>query len=79
MATSTSNRIATVRVAPTEAGGWTATCNARDCRWRILRPTRLLADVAGTAHQRDHVTPDPADQVSAVDGFRIDELMGRDT
>ena len=57
-------KLAQIRINRTEAGnGFTATCT---CGWRTLRPTRLGADVASQAHQRDHVTPDPSDQITAL-------------
>lgn len=58
-------KLAQVRVTRVEAGGgFTARCSA--CSWSVLRPSRLAADVAGNAHQRQHVTPDPTDQVSEL-------------
>ncbi|GEP38859.1 hypothetical protein NPS01_25220 [Nocardioides psychrotolerans] len=58
-------QLAHIRVSRVEAGGgFTATCST--CSWRTLRPSRLGADVAGQAHQREHVTRDPTDQITAL-------------
>lgn len=57
--------LARVTVSPIEARhGWIATCSR--CSWRIVRPSRLMADVAGQAHQREHVIPDPRDQINVL-------------
>lgn len=60
--------LARIRIAPAEAGTWTATCHTRGCRWRVVRSSRLAADVAGNTHQRNHQPPaDPADQVNDLE------------
>lgn len=49
---------------------WHATCNR--CDWTTRGPGRLPVDVAGHAHQRAHVSPDPRDQINA-----LGEVLGR--
>lgn len=49
---------------------WAGRCSR--CTWTTTGPGRLPVDVASHAHQRMHVTPDPADQVNA-----LDEVLGR--
>lgn len=58
----------TVTVAPVEAGhGFTITCNR--CPFQRLRPSRPQADLVARDHRASHQTPDPADQVTALDDF----------
>ena len=56
----------TVKVAPAESGKFVITCD-RCPRFRTIRPTRPQADKIAVDHRAAHQTPDPADQVSALD------------
>lgn len=60
--------IAQVKVTPVEGGhdegrgGYVVTCS--HCpNYRTIRTERPSADLAAQRHQREHVTPDPRDQV----------------
>jgi hypothetical protein len=55
-----------VTVSAAERGQFLVRCD--QCpKHHTLRPSRPAADAAALDHERDHVTPDPADQITALD------------